>query len=280
MNQKEHLDTTMQFRGEDGPVSLRYTLLESGAFDVAEDITFRHPVPMFNRLFVFSRGGCHIHTWQREYELRAGAIHLLPQRMHFTTTYYRGSRLYFFHLHARTGLGMHLFQRSDGILTLNNADDLITEIVGHYDADDSLRVWRWQFALLQSLTRLCQPLLPQLAPTSTRAQKYYDLLKLIDEQCAPTLTVRALAQQLQIAPATLSKRFQRTFGMPLDTYITQLIMQRAADLLTTTDLPVKEIADMLGFADPAYFHRIFKQQMAQTPNTYRQEIRAARYLSE
>lgn len=280
MNQKEHLDTTISFRGEHGQVSLRYTLLESGAFDVPEDITFRHPVPMFNRLFIFSRGGCHIQTLHRDYELRAGTINLLPQRMNFTTTYYRGSRLYFFHLHARTGLGMHLFQRTDGILTLEHADDLIAEIVGHYDVNDSLRVLRWQFALLQSLARLCQPLLPLLAPASGRAQKYQGLLKLIEEQCAPTLTVRALAQQLHIAPATLSKRFQRTFGLPLDSYITQMIMQRAADLLTTTDLPVKQIAETLGFADPAYFHRIFKQQMGQTPNSYRHEIRAARYPSE
>ena len=40
-------------------------------------------------------------------------------------------------------------------------------------------------------------------------------------------------------------------------------------LLTSTDLPVSEIADSLGFSNPFYFSSFFKKQTGMTPSAYR-----------
>ncbi|HLZ87122.1 MAG TPA: AraC family transcriptional regulator, partial [Puia sp.] len=44
--------------------------------------------------------------------------------------------------------------------------------------------------------------------------------------------------------------------------------------LLHTELSVKEVADGLGFEDPAYFNRWFKRMTGNTPIGYRAEIRA------
>jgi len=270
---------TLSLKGLSGPVSARYSLLESGCVHFLNAAAYSHPTPTFNRVFLFAQGGCHITTLHQQYDLVAGSIYLLPLGMGFTTVYMAESRLYFFHLQARDELGMHLFQRTQGMLALDDAADLAREIIACYESADWTATLRWQFALMQSLARLCRSHLPALVPTSGQGQSLRHLVRLVEDQCSPSLTVQALAQQLGLSTAALSKRFLRAFGIPLSTFITETILHRAADLLSDTDLSVQQIADRLGYRDVAYFHRVFKQQTGTTPLEYRQSVRAARYPS-
>ncbi len=48
-------------------------------------------------------------------------------------------------------------------------------------------------------------------------------------------------------------------------------MVEAKQLLTGTDWPVKCIAAELGFSDPDYFGRCFKQDTGLTPRLYRRQ---------
>lgn len=46
-------------------------------------------------------------------------------------------------------------------------------------------------------------------------------------------------------------------------------LDRAAELLRATDLPVQEVADRLGFANPFHFARAFRRRHGTTPSAYR-----------
>ena len=56
-------------------------------------------------------------------------------------------------------------------------------------------------------------------------------------------------------------------------YLTGLRMNRAEELLRSTDWPVKRISEECGFNDPFYFIKAFKKFAGQTPSTYRKEAR-------
>ena len=43
----------------------------------------------------------------------------------------------------------------------------------------------------------------------------------------------------------------------------------AKNLLSTTNLSIKEISTIIGFKDPLYFGRCFKQSVGQTPSGFR-----------
>ena len=46
-------------------------------------------------------------------------------------------------------------------------------------------------------------------------------------------------------------------------------MERAAQLLTTTRLPVGQIGKMIGIDDPYYFSKAFKRYHRTTPTSFR-----------
>ncbi|HVU18488.1 MAG TPA: AraC family transcriptional regulator [Candidatus Didemnitutus sp.] len=78
-----------------------------------------------------------------------------------------------------------------------------------------------------------------------------------------------LAAAAHMSVAHYSTLFRRQTGFaPIDFLIRQRV-QHACRLLDTTLLPVREIAERVGYADPYYFTRCFRRVMGQSPRTYR-----------
>jgi len=63
--------------------------------------------------------------------------------------------------------------------------------------------------------------------------------------------------------------FKRLTGYPPVDYLIRLRMQRAVQLLNTTQLCVKEIAVRVGYPDQFYFSRAFKQIHDHSPSVHR-----------
>ena len=53
-------------------------------------------------------------------------------------------------------------------------------------------------------------------------------------------------------------------------YITKRKLEKAELSLVTTAMPVKSIADILGYDDYSYFNRLFKKYAGVTPQKYRE----------
>jgi LacI family transcriptional regulator len=78
-----------------------------------------------------------------------------------------------------------------------------------------------------------------------------------------------VCEQTRIARRTLERRFQKTFGRTINDMIQSLRLDHARHLLTTTDLPVGQIAEAASYRHLGYFHRQFKKQFGLTPRRYR-----------
>jgi len=61
---------------------------------------------------------------------------------------------------------------------------------------------------------------------------------------------------------------QQTGYAPID-YFIRMRMHRACQLLDTTDLSIKTVADELGYEDPLYFTRVFRAVVEMAPTSYR-----------
>jgi len=107
--------------------------------------------------------------------------------------------------------------------------------------------------------------------------KVYQAKCLVREQFAnPDLGVQHIAEQLGCSPDYLSHLFHTETKERLTHYIQRIRIDGALLALETTALTVSEIAYASGFADPAYFARVFKQHKGVTPQEHRAEIEAAR----
>ena len=79
----------------------------------------------------------------------------------------------------------------------------------------------------------------------------------------------ALADRLGTSLTTLRRRFAAATGTSLHTYLLQCRAAAAGELLGGTDLPIKAIADRLGYRDVYFFSRQFRQMVGVPPAAYR-----------
>ncbi|WP_125705927.1 AraC family transcriptional regulator [Lacticaseibacillus daqingensis] len=80
------------------------------------------------------------------------------------------------------------------------------------------------------------------------------------------LTLTALAAELHVAPAHLSRTFKAVNGVSPMTFLTQLRLKKAHQILRDTDWPVNQVAGAVGYQDPFYFSRLFKQHYGSPPS--------------
>jgi len=84
------------------------------------------------------------------------------------------------------------------------------------------------------------------------------------------ISLDEVSQAVNISPYYFSKIFKEEVGEGFVEYLTGLRMEKAKELLASTEYSMKEICAMSGYADPNYFSRIFKKNTGVTPTEYKQ----------
>ena len=87
------------------------------------------------------------------------------------------------------------------------------------------------------------------------------------------LSVAQLAAYHSLCPGHFSSLFRRQHRITPRGFLRQARVQRAADLLAETEMPLKEIAAECGFVDAAHLCKSFKQDRRVTPNRFRAKMR-------
>lgn len=82
-------------------------------------------------------------------------------------------------------------------------------------------------------------------------------------------TVRELAQEVGLSLTGFKDCFKGVYGMPPYGYLKSCRMERASELLLSGDLPIADIAGIVGYDSPSKFTAAFKESMGLTPTAYR-----------
>ena len=88
----------------------------------------------------------------------------------------------------------------------------------------------------------------------------------IRESLESELTIQQIAEDLGVSYSNFRKLFKEYTGLSPATYQQELRLLRAKELLTTTDLSIKEVAYRLNFESPDYFSAKFKAKMGCKPS--------------
>lgn len=97
-------------------------------------------------------------------------------------------------------------------------------------------------------------------------------LQYIHQHYHTRLDVAHLAQIEGYNPSYYSEWFKTQTGKTPKTYIQDLRLKQAKDLLQWTDLPIYQIATQVGFEQASSLTRLFQQREATTPHQYRANI--------
>ncbi len=83
------------------------------------------------------------------------------------------------------------------------------------------------------------------------------------------ISLNKVADHVGVSPNHLSSTFSKELGSTFIEYLTKCRIDRAKELLTTTDLRSSEVAYEVGYKDPHYFSAAFKKACGMTPKEYR-----------
>jgi AraC-like DNA-binding protein len=86
------------------------------------------------------------------------------------------------------------------------------------------------------------------------------------------LSVADMAARLSLSESTFAHRCAELLGLPPRKAFLKCKMERAQYLLCYTAQPVKEIAALLGFADPFSFSRTFRKVCGVSPSDWRRRL--------
>lgn len=87
------------------------------------------------------------------------------------------------------------------------------------------------------------------------------------------LTLADLAGRAGMSVSTLLRRFRTATGTSPVEFLLRLRLERAREILSTTDRRITEIAFDCGFRDSNYFTRQFKRHTGKSPRAYRHSLR-------
>ncbi|MCD7819787.1 MAG: helix-turn-helix domain-containing protein [Lachnospiraceae bacterium] len=95
------------------------------------------------------------------------------------------------------------------------------------------------------------------------------VIQTVDRDLSQPLTLQYFSRMLNVNSSYLSGLFSKEVGTTLTEYVTAQRISYAADLLLTTQDPIKTVAKKAGIPDVQYFSRLFKKRTGQTPSQYR-----------
>ena len=95
----------------------------------------------------------------------------------------------------------------------------------------------------------------------------------IREALESNLTIQQVAQELGISYSNFRKLFKEYTGVAPSMYQQELRLKRAKEMLSTTNMSIKEIAYRLNFESPDYFSSKFKIKTGIKPSDFRSETR-------
>lgn len=109
--------------------------------------------------------------------------------------------------------------------------------------------------------------------TYERTRIIHQVKTFIDNHFAdPDLLLNAVAARANLSPGHFSVLFSHEVGETFKDYLTRIRIERAKELLRTTNLKCAEIALRSGYNDPHYFSHVFRKNTGLPPQQFRQQF--------
>ncbi|WP_322199759.1 response regulator [Acutalibacter intestini] len=124
--------------------------------------------------------------------------------------------------------------------------------------------------LKRELLELCRARLKKRMATQDAVAQ---AIAYMEKNYQKPLTLTILANVVSLNYTYFSNIFKTKTGVSATAYLQNIRMQKAKELLISTNDRVREVAHKAGFTDERYFEKLFKRSEGITPSEYREKLR-------
>lgn len=283
--------------------NLDITILNIELYKVGTEWNYQNVNNPYSRIYYITEGYGRIRHHNREYELLADRIYLIP--CYTTVSMTCPDRLMHYYVHftsrlqtgldilsifkcnyeagaSENGITRALFER---LLALNPHKELI-----EYDANKPIYKQVLDRAVrldqdkspgaifeTNAIIRLLLAVFfsdydhPQFFNTLHGLKRFEGVFEHIHENLDAPITIGQLAEIAGLNATYFSNLFSKLIGLAPIQYINKKRVEEAQKLLLSTDETLYQIAGQVGFADEYYFSRLFKKTVGISPDHYRKQ---------
>lgn len=194
------------------------------------------------------------------------------QKYHYFTTL--STKWYF---DAVTGYGIYIYNAR------NMAKRLILKIMDELDSIDKEYTEELEDVMndieeIVSIIEVEKVFMNAIKPALSTLQKvnYHqagaaidDAVKFIDRNYDKQISIEEIASMIHLSIPYFSASFKKITGSNYSKYLRSRRMEKACELLTTTNLKIYEISHIVGYLDEKHFSKMFSKYIGETPISYR-----------
>lgn len=153
-----------------------------------------------------------------------------------------------------------------------------TDAVGRLITESA--VLRTLAAQLQSLNESKDK--PELYPTltATEIDAVLHLNAFISENMSSKITIQKLSKKSGLSPKKLQAGMRLLYGESINTFIKNVKLEHAKDLIENTDMTISEVSYSIGINSRSYFSKIFQERFGILPIDFSRRLMHGSHLFE
>jgi AraC-like DNA-binding protein len=210
-------------------------------------------------------GSCKIVTDTETVHISEGDIFYIPDKCGYQSYWYGNPEIRFVSLGF---LCMPNFENKSYPVQVIPHSDKASELF--HLLSDKTRLSPADIGVFYTLAGILIPLMTDVAVCRTREITQRTKEYLIQHPFAKT---SELAKNCAVSEAALYSAFKKASDVTLNRLRNNLLLEKAKDILISTDKPIEYISDVLHFSSTSYFRKKFKQHFNMTPTEMRKRYR-------
>ncbi len=113
--------------------------------------------------------------------------------------------------------------------------------------------------------------MPTQRPTTIRLRTslFQEATEIVEEEYGSDLSLDEIARRVASSRRQLQRAYAEIGQTTFRDHLTRVRMQKAAELLSTRGLTVREVAHRVGYRQPAQFAKAFRRHLGVAPSDYR-----------
>jgi AraC family transcriptional regulator, arabinose operon regulatory protein len=233
--------------------------------------------PAYNKFYFICEGEGWLKIGDKEFYPMPGQLFLMPAGINqsYSAINSNGFKKYWCHFTATIG-DINLFEVIQLPYYINVEDNeklrtLFMELISNYKSQEIVASLKLKSLLLEIIAFFIENTVVEkiCLSNSSASEKISSIIKYIEDNLGEDITIEELARMVHFHPNYFIKFFRRHLGVSPMQYINKVRMDRAKNLVKTTDTPIKEIAVKVGYRDLFYFSKAFKGYTGFSPSEFR-----------
>ena len=159
-----------------------------------------------------------------------------------------------------------IFQGKQGVITfIGSARTELEELLNSMIREQESKHMQREMAINAYMQLLLLKIMRKVSGEIDSEDIWQDISRYIEENLDQDLSLSALSKKCFYNPSYFSRIFRERYAMPLSEYVMRKRIERAQELLLTTEYAIQKIAMMVGFNNKSFFYKTFYKYYQMTP---------------